>query len=81
MFSFLQSNRIGNIGIMRTMKAPAPNSEFVRPAAVARRYDVTPRTVLNWIAAGVFPAVKRGKVTRIRMADAVAALEGKERTP
>lgn len=64
------------IGNMQT--PPAPTFDFVRPAELAARYDVSPRTVLNWIARGVIPAVKLGKVTRIRMSDAVAALEGKE---
>ncbi len=56
-----------------TVSPPSP--EFVRPAEVASRYGVTTRTVLNWIGKGVFPAVRRGKTTRIRMEDVIAALE------
>ena len=56
--------------------ATLSNPDFVRPAVLAKRYDVTPRTVLNWIASGRIKAVKFGKVTRIRFAEAVAALEG-----
>jgi len=56
-----------------TVSPPPP--EFVRPADVASRYGVTTRTVGNWINKGVFPAVRRGQTTRIRMADVIAALE------
>lgn len=43
-------------------------------------YSVTVPTVHSWIRKGLFPAIKQGKVTRIRMADVRAALEGKEVT-
>lgn len=57
--------------------ASPPCQEFVRPRDVAARYGVTPRTVLNWIAQGVFPAVRQGRTTRIRLDDVIRALEGK----
>ena len=60
---------------MSQATASPPIPEFVRPRDVAARYGVTTRTVLNWIAQGTFPAVRRGKTTRIRMADVIAALE------
>lgn len=61
---------------MATAPTQAQSSpEFVRPRDVAARYGVTTRTVLNWIAAGTFPAVRRGRTTRIRMPDVIAALE------
>lgn len=61
---------------MNTPSASPPAPDFVRPRDVAARYNVTTRTVLNWIAQGVFPAVKQGRTTRIRMAAVIAALEG-----
>jgi excisionase family DNA binding protein len=64
------------IGTMNATATTAARTDFVRPAVLAARYDVSTRTVLNWIASGKIKAVKFGKVTRIRFADAVAALEG-----
>ncbi|MEO7098035.1 MAG: helix-turn-helix domain-containing protein [Luteolibacter sp.] len=66
------------------MKAITPHtkvetSEFVRPKDVALRYDVTTATVHRWIRQGLFPAVKQGKVVRVRMAEVITAMEGKER--
>jgi hypothetical protein len=52
---------------------PAP--VFVTRKAIAARYSVTPRTVQNWIAAGIFPTVKISGTVRIRLADAIQAIE------
>lgn len=53
-----------------------PPVEFVKAREIAARYSVSTRTVHNWIKAGRFPAVRVGKVTRIRLEDVVAAMEG-----
>lgn len=43
---------------------------------IALRYGVAKPTVLKWIRQGLFPAVKQGKVIRVRLGDVVKALEG-----
>lgn len=67
---------------MKSNDASSENTpcEFVKPADVAARYAVTIRTVHRWIEQGLFPAVRRQKVTRIRMEDVIQALEGKLKT-
>jgi|GEM_PF-5449601 len=50
---------------------------FVGPADVAKKYGVSRPTVIRWVRQGLFPAVHRGKVTRMRMSDVVAAMEKK----
>lgn len=51
-------------------------SRFVRASAIAKRYDVTERSVFNWAAAGLIPFVRIGEKTiRFDLAAVVAKLE------
>ena len=75
-FSPLKCSPFGNTGIVGTMTPAAiSKSAFVRPIVLARHLAVTDRTVRNWIRNGKIPGFRQGRVVRLRMSDALAALE------
>lgn len=64
---------------MQTLKSEiTANAEpsLVRAKVVAKRYDVTERSVFNWFERGVIPGFRIGKTVRFNLAEVVAKLEG-----
>jgi hypothetical protein len=64
---------------MQTLKSEiTENAEqsLVRAKVIAKRYDVTERSVFNWFDRGVIPGFRIGKTVRFNLAEVVAKLEG-----
>ena len=51
------------------MKGKQPLPQFLTPEEVADLLRVSRRTVYNWLRAGQLPAIRIGKVWRIRRED------------
>jgi hypothetical protein len=54
-------------------------SLFVNRETIARRYDVSPRTVSNWMKDRSLPFYKRGRCARFKISECDAAWEGFKR--
>ena len=52
------------------------NEKLLTPAQVAERLQITERTVYGWLRRGTLPALKLGRLWRIRQDDLEAFLEG-----
>ncbi len=52
------------------------NEKLLTPAQVAERLQITERTVYEWIRGGRLPALKLGRLWRIRQDELEAFLEG-----
>lgn len=53
--------------------------KLVRKKTLAKLLDVSPRTINNWIAAGVIPTVKINRVVRCNVDAVLQALQRFER--
>ena len=72
-FGSLQFPRFPKPANISHMSTPAP--EFVKPKDLAGRYRVSARTVRNWIARGELPALRTGRIVRVRLQDAIDRFE------
>ena len=52
------------------------NEKLLTPEQVAERLQVTERTVYGWLRRGKLPALKLGRLWRIRPQDLEACLDG-----
>ena len=57
------------------------NEKLLTPEQVAERLQVTERTVYGWLRRGSLPALKLGRLWRVRPADLEHFLERARRTP
>ncbi len=60
-------------------KTDPPNNgdgKLVRASVIAKRYDVTERSVFNWAEQGMIPCVRIGKTVRFDLNAVIAKLEG-----
>jgi len=55
--------------------------KLLTPEQVAERLQVTERTVYGWLRRGTLPALKLGRLWRIRPEDLEAFLERARKTP
>jgi excisionase family DNA binding protein len=55
--------------------------QYITPQEVADRLKVPRRTVMDWIYVGKLPAIKAGKVWRVKEADVVAFIEASTQKP
>jgi excisionase family DNA binding protein len=60
-----------------TMTGTVRFETLLKPRYVAKLCDVSPRTVVRWINEGRIPAVKVGRVWRIRARDLDRFLNGR----
>jgi excisionase family DNA binding protein len=57
----------------------SPQPDLITPQQLARRLQVSLRTVTNWKKRQVIPCVKVGKVVRFSVAKVLSALDAFER--
>ena len=57
------------------------NEKLLTPEQVAERLQVTERTVYGWLRRGKLPALKLGRLWRIRPEDLEAFLENARKMP
>jgi excisionase family DNA binding protein len=57
----------------------SPSLDLVTPEQLAKRLQISLRTVTNWKKRHIIPCIKVGKVVRFSLAKVSAALEAFER--
>ena len=60
------------------MKPTHIKKQLVRARDIAKRYDVTERSVFNWKDAGKIPFIQIGKIIRFDLDAVIEAIEGKQ---